>query len=364
MNLNLLERFDIWRFSHRLPDYYEDLATLLETAKDLRQLQIFTSDASRYAGSPRGRLSQAWAERYANNGADLAQTWQDYMPDDDVAILKVQQDIGGSAVIQALRDLGQTARVTRDLRSAALTTMGLGLFALMMAIAAATALPVWAVDMMQRSFDLPPDKWGPTGRQLASWAHFVSSAAPALLVVAGLLIAWVAWSPANWVGPGRRWADKHLLLYRAQHEIATMRMAMAMATLARKNGSTLPPLRQSLETLLLSARSKWTQSQIERTLEKISDTGGSDHTVFGNGVFTQEIYWRLEDICQAKPLAEAMLVVAETIPKIWLPRLVRYMAMWRWILLLSSLLVVLIVVFTLQSTIGEMKTAVMNTIGL
>lgn len=362
--MNALDKLDIWRFSHRLPDYYDDLATLLESAKDLRQLQIFMSDASRYAGSPRGRMSQAWAERYANNGADLAATWQGYMPDDDVAILRVQQDLGGTAVIHALRDLGKTARVTRDLRSTALTTLGLGVFALLMAIAASTVLPVWAVDMLQRSFDLTPDKWGPTGRQLASWAQFVTTAAPVLSVLAGLLIAWVAWSPANWVGPGRRWADKHLLLYRAQHEITTMRMAMTMATLARKNGSTLPPLRQSLETLLQSASSKWTQSQIERTLEKISETGGSDHTVFGNGVFTQEIYWRLEDICQAKPLSEAMLVVADTIPKVWLPRLVRQMAAWRWVLLIASLGVVLVVVFTLQTTIGEMKTALMNTIGI
>lgn len=361
---SLRQKLDIWRFAAKLPDYYDDLASLLASTTDVRQLDIFLQDALRYQGTPRGRLAEMWAQSYANNGADLASTWQGCMPDDDVAILRVQQDLGNSAIVTALRDLSRMAKISKALKDTAMTSIGVGLMALLLAIAAATVLPVWATQMLQDSFGIAPDKWGQTGQRMAAWAAFVDSFAPVLMIAAAIAGWWLWWSPTHWVGPARRWADKHILLYRAQHEIYSMRCALTLATITRPTGTATMTLRQSLEILLASARSPWAQEQIEGILTKIASSGAADYTVFENGILTDEMYWRLQDLCQSQPIDKALVTVAETIPQIWLPRLQNKMTAWRWILMLGSMGIVAASVAALQITVSEMQTALMNAIGV
>ena len=150
---SLRQRLDVWRFSSQLPDYYEDLAALLGSSRDIRQIDIFLQDAQRYEGTPRGRLSAQWAEAYSNNGADLASTWSGFMPDDDVAILRVQQDLGSSAIVAALADLGRMAKTSKALRDSALASVGVGMLAFVIASLAATArsTAAWASEAVRPS---------------------------------------------------------------------------------------------------------------------------------------------------------------------------------------------------------------------
>lgn len=356
---SLQERLDIWLFVRQRGTYYDDLASLLESASGIKQLQIFVRDAQRYEGTARGRLSAAWAERYTLNGANLAKTWSDYLPDEDVAVINAQQDLGASALVQALRDLSRMTQITTQLKSVAMSTLGVGALAVALAVTAATVLPVWATGTLENSFGLAIDKWGPVGQSFAGWAQNVRDASTAL--VAGLAFAlwFLIWSPSHWTGPARRWADKHILLYQLHHEVNAMRMALTLSTLTRQNARTIT-LTTSLAALLENTRSPWAQDQIQKVLDTISQTGAADYTVFKGGMFTQVMYWRLQDVSASKSLSEALQAISDAVPKIYLPRLERAMAVWRWLLLIGAVLSVFYVSFQLQATIAEFKDAIAN----
>lgn len=357
--MNLQDKWDQFAFSGQRADYYDDLASLLDTNSGIKQLQIFLMDAQRYEGTPRGRLSAAWAERYTQNGANLAITWSGYLPDDDVAVIHAQQNIGSKALVQALRDLSRIARITVRLRNVAASTLGVGALAMMLAASAVTVLPVWATHMLVQSFGLTPDKWGPSGQSFAAWSQAVQNAAPILMMALGFALWFAFWSPSHWTGPARRWADKHLLYYKLHHETAAMRLALTLSTLTRQNTRTLT-LSVSLQVLLDNTRSPWGKAQIQMVLDTITNTGADDYTVFKDGIFTQAMYWRLQDVSTAKTLSEALQTVSDAVPQIWLPRLERQMAAWRWILLVGAVVAVIFVSLQLQTTMAEFKDAISN----
>ena len=355
--MTLQEKIDKFVFARARADYYDDLASLLDSASGIKQLHIFQLDAQRYEGSARGRLSAIWADRYTQNGANLAKAWAGYLPDDDVAVINVQQDLGAQALVQALRDLSRMAHITTKLRSSIISTLGVGALALGLATSAATVLPVWATGMLENSFGLTVDKWGPTGQAFAAWAQTVESSAHLILMTIGFAIWFAMWSPNNWTGAARQWADKHILFFKLHHEIGAMRLALTLSTLTRKNARTLT-LTESLNTLLDNTRSPRAQEQIQTVLTTISNTGAADYTVFKDGIFTQAMYWRLQDVSTSKSLSEAMQSVSDAVPKIWLPRLERQMAAWRWLLLVGAVLSVIFVSVQLQTTISEFKDAI------
>lgn len=358
--LSRAQRWAVRRFAGRRAEYYEDLANLLEFARDMRQQQIFEQDAQRYAGTARGVLSQLWAQRYLDSGANLAQTWQGTLPDDEVAIIRVQQDLGSQALIAALKDLAKTARIRRQLRSAAMASLGVGLMALTIALLAVTLMPIWAVGTIKSSFQIPPSEWGRVGVKLAHWAGLMQTYGLYLLAVLCVAITWVVWSIHNWTGPGRDRADRSILLYQAGHEIAAMQFALTMTTLTRKGTHSMLTLKSAMEVLSGSVHSRWAAWQLARVGERIEETGGVDVHIFATGILTQEMQWRLEDLSVARPLHEAFEVIAQNVQELWLPRLVQRMAVWRWVLLIAAVVIVIGVVFSFQVTTQEMKTVVMN----
>lgn len=357
--MNMQSQLDKLSFARQRADYYDDLASLLESASGIKQLQIFVLDAERYEGKARGRLSAAWAERYTQNGANLAKTWSGYLPDEDVAIIHAQQDLGAKALVQALRDLSRMARITAKLRNVATATLGVGALAVVLAVCAATVLPVWATHMLEQSFGLTTDKWGPTGQSFAAWAQTVQQAAPLLAMAVALALWFAVWSPAHWTGSARSWADKHILFYKLHHEISAMRLALTLSTLTRQNARTFT-LIVSLQALQENTTSAWGRAQIQLALDTMANTGADDYTVFKNGIFTQDMYWRLQDVSGSKTLSEALQAVSDAVPQIWLPRLERQMAAWRWILLVCAVVSVMFVSLQLQATMAEFKDAISN----
>ena len=347
-------------FNRDLADYYDDMGSLLSSSKTIRQLDIFHADAERYAGSPRGTLSQIWAGRYEEYGADLAKTWEGFLPADDVAILRVQQDLGADAMHIALRDLAKTAKIKSQLRSAAQTSVGVGVFAMGIATAAVAFMPTWGVGVLMQAFEVPTANWGPVGKKLAAWSDMMSQFGFFFAVIFASLVSWVIWSLNGWTGPGRDWADKKILLYKIFHEMFGIRMALTMATLTRKNSSSMLTLRSAMDILIGSTDSPWKSWQLQRVLDQIDETGAATVEVFGTGIFTQHMYWRLLDVSRAKVLPEAFQSIAQTIEDLWLPKLVRRMAAWRWILLFTALAIVIVLVGSFQTTVGEMKTVLMN----
>lgn len=356
---------DTWRaqrFARHLGDYYEDLASWLEQSKDLRLLDVFTLDAQRFQGTPRGVLSAIWADRYQETGANLAQTWDGFLPADDIAVIRAQQDQGSQALVGALRDLARTSRIKSHMRQATLATVGLGVLALLIAALSASVLPIWAVAILRDAIRVPTEQWGEVGRGLASWAGFVVSWGGWLAFGVLALVAWVVHSLQTWTGAGRDWADRHLLVYRIHHEIHAMKLALVMATLTRKNSSTMLTLRNALDTLSASTSAPWQSWQLQRLIERIDSGNAHDSEVFNTGVFPRPMFWRLQDLTRSHALSDAFTKLADVVEALWLPRLVRSLTYWRWVLLLLAVIAMVLLVACIQISTAEMKDAVMNSL--
>jgi type II secretory pathway component PulF len=354
---------NILRFQSQLGDYYEDLAAWLSQVKDTKILEVFEADAQRYAGTPRGELAQDWAARYQENGADLAQTWAGCMPEDDLAVLRAQRVEGGDKTLTiALRDLARTHRLRAQVRSAALATVGVGVFALMLTAVSATLLPIYAVDVLQDAMRVSSDNWGPWGQRLAAWAELVTAWGLLALGILASLIALVVYSLPHWTGDHRDWADQHILIYRVYHQINAMRVAMTMATLTRKSASTILTLRRSIELLHASTQAPYQAWQLQRLLDRIDSGNAQGAAVFDTGIFSREMCWRLQDLSRGMNLSESFSKLVDVVESIWLRRLLRLMTFWRWVLLLASVAAMALIVVSIQVSATEMKQAIMDSI--
>lgn len=359
----LTHQLSIAQFRGELGDYYEDLASWLAQAKGTKIQDVFEADAQRYAGTARGALALEWSSRYQENGADLAATWAGCMPEDDLSVLRAQRMEGGDqTLIVALRDLAHAHRVRAKVRSAAMATVGLGLFAMLITAVSASALPIWAVEVLHDAMRVPAERWGVWGQRLHTWAGLVQAWWPwALAAVVGL-IAMCTHSLKSWTGHARDWADRHILLYKVYHQINAMRVAMTMGTLTRKSGTSILTLRRSIELVHSSTSSQYQAWQLQRLLDQIDSGTGSGAAVFDTGIFPQEMSWRLQDLNRGMSLADSFTKLVESVEHIWLARLLRHMSVYRWILLVTALAVMATVVLSIQLSVGEMKTVLMDAI--
>lgn len=353
----------VLQFQSSLADYYEDLAGWLSQAKGTKIQEVFEADAQRFTGTARGDLSQEWAVRYQETGADLAATWSGCMPDDDLAVLRAQRmDGGDQTLVTALRDLARTHRLRGEVRSAAVATVGVGAFACLLTLGSATALPIWAVDVLQDVMRVSPDRWGTWGQRLAGWAAFVQAWWVYGLVALTVGLTLGVYSLRSWTGSQRDWADRHLLVYRIYHQINAMRVAMTMATLTRKQGTSMLTLRRSIELLHASTLASYQAWQLQRLLDRIDEGNAQGAVVFETGIFPKEMAWRLHDLTRGMSLSEAFARLIDTVETTWLKRLLRNLSFWRWILLLCSVAAMALVVTSIQISAAEMKRVLMDTI--
>jgi hypothetical protein len=358
-------RLAIAQFRGQLADYYEDLASWLSQAKGTKIQDVFEADAQRYVGSARGALALEWANSYQENGADLAATWAGCMPEDDLSVLRAQRMEGGDqTLIVALRDLAHAHRVRSEVRAAAMATVGLGLFAMLITAVSASAIPIWAVQVLHDVMRLPVDQWGKWGQRIATWANLVQAWWPWVLAVLVGAVSLCVRSLSNWTGHTRDWADRHILLYRVYHQINAMRVAMTMGTLTRKSGSSILTLRRSIELVHASTSAPYQAWQLQRLLDQIDGGTAGGAAVFDTGIFPQEMSWRLHDLNRGMSLAESFTKLVEAVEGIWLARLLRRMSIYRWILLVVALCVMATVVFSIQLGVAEMKDVLMNSVNV
>jgi type II secretory pathway component PulF len=361
----LTRQLSVAQFRSDLCDYYDDLANWLSQAKGTKIQDVFEADAQRYAGTARGALALEWSSRYQENGADLAATWAGCMPEDDLSVLRAQKMEGGDqTLIVALRDLAHAHRVRAKVRSAAIGTVGLGLFAMLITAVSASLLPIWAVQVLSDAMRLPVEQWGKWGQRVAGWAVLVQAWWPWVAAVLLGIVALCVQSLSSWTGSGRDWADRHILLYRIYHQINAMRVAMTMGTLTRKSGSSILTLRRSIELVLSSTSSPYQAWQLQRLLDQIDGGTAAGAAVFDTGIFPQEMSWRLHDLNRGMSLADSFTKLIEAVEGIWLARLLRRMSVYRWILLLIALGVMAAVVFSIQLSVAEMKDVLMNAVNV
>lgn len=358
-DLTLLEKRAVSKFHKNRAEYYEDMASLLVTT-NRKMLSIFESDSTRFEGTPRGVLSALWAQRFIDNGANLAGAWQGTLPDQELSILYVLQDAGNDAIPSALRDLATMARLVDKMRAAVFTTLGVGLLALSLAVGALTLLPGFAVGALKASMDIPVSYWGPVGTAMLTWDELVRTWCVPVGVGLMLGVTWVAWSIDNWVGPGREVADRIIVLYRMVRDVTAVRFLMTMSTLTQKRGNVMSTLEEGLLSLTESNISVWFRWRIEQMLDRIADTGATTCEVFDVGLLSQDMYWRLRDVEEGRGFAAAFEVTSQYVAADLVPRLIARLSFWRWALLLLGVACTGGMAFWIQTASYEMKGAAMN----
>jgi len=347
------------KFRSKRAEYYEDLAALLTTT-NRKMLSIFEADAERYGKAPRGQLSAMWAQRFIENGADLASAWRGTLPADEIAILHVQQDAGEDAIPSALKDLAVMARLSDRVISESISTLAVAFLSLLVATLAISVLPGFSVSMMKESIEVPVSFWGPFGQAMAAWDSAVKAYSMPAFVILLMTSTWIIWSAQNWIGLARERADRSITLYRTLREISAVRFLMAMSTLTRKRGNVMHTLEDALFNLADSSSSPWMRWRIEQVLDRIAETGATTCDVFDSGMLSQEMFWRLRDVEEGGGFAAAFDVTSKYVAEHLVPRLIKRLTVWRWLLLFTSVVITGGMVLWIQTATFEMKAAAMN----
>jgi hypothetical protein len=278
--ITLSQRLAIHSFQKKRSEFYDDLSSLLKST-DRKLIDIFAVDSERHAGTPRGVITGVWVQRLNENGADLADAWFGTLPDDEVAVLSVQQMGGANAIATALNDMARMSKLTELVVAETKKTVGAAVVALAIGLGAVTVFPIVAVDMLKDSLEMPASAWGSSGRALASWVDTIKNGAIPTALFMFFLFALVWWSFRNWTGPGRAWADKRIVLYRTLRDLSAVRFLDTMSTLARKRGNVMETLNVALDQMAEQTPSRWAKWRLNQVLTQI---GFSQKKCFGGFV--------------------------------------------------------------------------------
>jgi hypothetical protein len=358
-NLPFSLRVAASRFSPHRADYYFYLSSVLKSSNgNIKVLQIFDNDSMRYQGAPRGVLSDYFYDTYANNGGDLATTFEGIFPDDEVANIRVGQDAGENGIIGALEDVSRLAKLAIKVRNESLGTVAAGLIGIAIAVVMLTAFPIFAVNTIQNAYSfLPVEAWGRVGKNLYSYANGVKIYGIYIGMLLVLIGSYVVWSIDNLTLPIRDWLDEHITLYRVIRDIKGSLFLSTMSTLTRRRGNVMYTLRQSLDAFSASARTPWMKWRIGQIIDG-SDLSGSIGTeAFKTGLLSKDMYFFLEDMQRANGFSEGFLATGNHVESTVLPSIIVRMTVYRWVLLGLALVSVLSMFAWTFNVIYEMRDA-------
>lgn len=350
-------------FKAKRIEYYEYLADLMADSGGRRNmLDFFKSDAERYAGQPRGTLAAYWAQKYEETGADLAKTWEGTLPDADLMVIRVAQNSGGGAMEQALRDVARVSGIIDQAKSEFVSTVAVGALGVTMALGILGALPLYLVPALKDAFGfIPLEKWGNLGKGIVELSQNVSDYwIPALLLVFGC-ISWVIWSLPNFIGPTRRWLDKHILLYKLYRDFrGAMFMATAASMVRRRAGAGGMRLQEAMLELGAAAE-PWLRWHCDQIVENINQSGAQSPDVFDTGVLDRDVLFYLMDMVETKGFDEGLQKAGARTEKRAVKVVGARAAILRWILLVIGLATVMGVGGWVMGVIFEMKQVMLST---
>lgn len=326
-------------FRKHRADYYEYAASVLKSSGGkIKILDLFGKDIERFQGKPRGALAAWWYDAYSLNGGNLADAFQGTLPDDEVAIIRVAQDAGGDSIIIAMADVARMAKLADEVRSQALATVMAGLVGVVIAVAMLTAFPIFSVKTIAGAYSfLPIEAWGQMGRRYYAYAQWVERALPFIALGGAVLVGFVLWSFTNLVGPIREKLDRHVGLYSVARDLRGALFLATMSTLTKPRGGAMFTLKGSLDIFLQSARSRWLKWRINQVIDGADQTGAIGVAAFQTGFLSDDMYYFLEDMQQAKGFEAAFAEAGHFVEDSLLKTIVKKMSVYRWVLLLSSL---------------------------
>ena len=338
-NLTLEQRFAVYLFQSKRADYYEHLAALFRSG--LKPLYIFKKDAERYAGTARGTVSQLWNERFAAGGADLRNTWEGCLPDGELLVLSLTSEGDTDALATSLDAMARIARTSEKVAAEAVGTLAVAVFGMVLATLTISVLPIFAVNLLKESVDIPLEFWQPVAKNLLHWAAWVTRYGVLVLMGIAAAIATLTWSVPNFVGTGRSFMDKHIALYRTARDVQATRFLMLISELTRPRGNNMSTMKVSLETFRANTSNPWLQWKLDMALQRMAATGGTTLDFLDVGLVPDEMFFYLRDMEEAhKDMSIAFARTAQHIDTMLLPKFAKSLKRTRWAVLICSICVI------------------------
>lgn len=347
------------KFHKQRADYYVYMASVLKSSGGaIKIVQLFENDIQRYENETRGMLCSFWLERYETNGSNLADAFQGTLPDDEVAIIRVSQGAGGDALLDGLFSVARTAKLSDTVRRESISTLFAGLVGISLAFAMLTAFPVFSISSIGTAYDfLPLEFWGKNGKSLHGYAMWIESYIIYLILLIIISLVGLQWTFSNLTTPLREWLDENIVLYRVMRDLRGALFLATMSTLTRKRGGLMFTLKQSLEVFSESARTPWLKWRINQIIDGADATGAIGVHAFNTGLISRDMYFFLEDMENAKGFAEGFEETGKYVEGTLLAEIIRRMAFYRWVMLLSALAITLVMFSWQFQVIYEMRGA-------
>ena len=345
------------KFFSQRADYYRYIASMIESSKgNIKIITLFERDAQRFEGKPRGILAEYWASIYLENGSNLANTFEDTLPEDELMLLRVAQDAGDGALLAALIDISRIAVLTDRINKEVVGTLMAASIGAIISIVMITIFPVFSAQKLQEIYSfIPTDQWGPNGTALLIHAERVKSyGLYVILSIVALLIGF-KWTINNLIGNVRDWLDSHVSIYKTIRDIKGARFLLIMATLTRKRGNVMYTLGSSLSTLSQSTKSPWLKWRFDEIINRIEVMGASAADAFDTNIISQEMYFFLRDTQEARGISEGFTETGKFVESTIIDKIIKNMGIYRWGLLIFGVACVVGIIAWQFSVIYEMK---------
>lgn len=349
-------------FRKHRADYYRYLSSMLEASKGNTKFStLFERDAQRYGKEARGVLCAHWFDLYMSNGGNLGATWQGTLPDDEVAIIRVAQDAGDSALLSALQDVARVATLSDKVKSEVTGTLAAAVIGLTIALLMVTVFPIFSARKLQDIYSfIPLDQWGPNGMAFNKHAQRVIDYGLFFVVALIGMIVYIQWTIEHLTGPVRDWLDRNFVLYRTVRDIKGALFLATMSTLTRRRGNVMFTLRDSLSLFGQSARSPWLRWRVEQVVDGIDQTGAIGTEAFNTPLLSREMFFYLRDTQEARGFAEGFVETGNYVESNILDGIIKRMTVYRWVMLLAGVFCVVGVMGWQFSIIYEMKGVMQN----
>lgn len=349
------------KFAKERAHYYDHLASILEaSAGEIKPLAIFQRDAERYPGMARGVLSAWWAQRFMENGGDIAEAWAGTLPDDEVSMIRVSQGAGDGALVAVLLNVARIAHLSDRIRGEVTTLMLAAIIGMLISVLMLTIFPIFSASKLAEIFvALPKEEWGQKGKAWRNWADGVKAYGPFVLAAFALALSWLIWSFSNFVGTTRDWLDRKTILYRMLRDLKGALFLATMSTLMQRRGNVTHTLTDSLTTLAQGARSAWFRWRIREIAARVETSGAVNADVFHTAMLSDEMFYFLRDMQEARGMSEAFAQTGQYVEKTIVEAIVRRMSVYRWAVLLVGVACLIGVMGYQMAVIDDMRKAML-----
>lgn len=354
----ILRFFDEREFKKQQADYFLYVSQLLQgTQGQYTVRSIFAADAQRYGRAHyRGRLAMHWLAQYQKNGGSLAMTLQGVLSADAWLLIKISQDQGDQALLQALNTLAHQLEEQKQFKGMLVQLFWPVAFAVILLSAMLFLMPWFTVPQLQQTFYAVPEEfYGPHTQRLFTWSQFTQHYGLWVVVSLTLFLVLMVVSLSRYSGRWRRYLDV-MEPWRSYKSLQALRILVLLSLLLR-NASQQLRLAQALQ-LLQSSPNPWLRHHLQNIQKKIMQ-GETGAYSFDVGLLPKELVWFLADMELSQGLASALHLTTLRLQTVLAKRLPLQAQAWRWLVLLGCVTTLLLIGGWHYVVIDELRQALL-----